>query len=727
MILIEQFSLENNIPVTSINKTIELFEEGATIPFISRYRKEVTGDLNEIQIREIFYLHDKIKKLEERKEEIFNSLQNQGVTDKEIFRKIEQATSLKELELLYEPFKKKQQNKALIAREKGLDIALSHLLSGYYKDINNLAKHISQEKDLPDLDSVCDGIKDLLDEKLKLDLEYREWFKQLVFKFSYLRTKKKQKADDPKNLYQAYYDKEWNLKNLPDWRVLAINRAEKEKIINVKISPDTDKLLEIVFKQNFDNFWLACASKAVYQQKIHFLSHKSPSVYDFILNAYKDSIKSSLFPSIEREIRSDLTETAHKRAIEVFQKNLRALLLTQPLEKKSILAIDPGYRTGCKCALIDANGQFITHKTVFITIPQKDIEKTEKYLNDLHSKYSFELVAIGNGTGSKETEDFISNWIIDNNLNIEYIIVSEAGASVYSASESAIQEFPELDVTVRGAISIGRRVQDMLDELIKIPPESIGVGMYQHDIPEKDLKEKLKIEVESVVNSIGVDFNRASVFLLQYVSGLSFKLASAIVEYRKKHGLFHSRNDLFKIKGIGEKTYIQCVGFCKIYESENIFDQTFLHPESYHIAEIFLNSLNISTKDLKEVIKELSDKQIDFNLLSQKINVSENQLKDICKFIIESKHDFRKDFPQPLKKQKSLTFEELSIGQSLFGVIRNVTDFGAFVDIGLKNDALLYASKCKNEELSVMFPGQIIEVVIENIEMNNERVGLRLK
>ena len=750
MNLYEKFSHEINVPLVSINKTIELLNSGATIPFISRYRKEQTNFLNEIQVRDIYEFRLKIDKINERKEDLLKYFSENEELDavykRDIINKLNLAESLQELEAIYEPFKKRKANKALIARQQGLDKALEFLLSFTCKNTEMLKSYINKEKNLSTLDEVLSGIQDLLTEKLSLDTEFRNWFKSLIFKFSSISTKKSKKVEDIQMLYSAYHESSWKINSLPEWRVLAINRAEKEKIINVSLDIPTEKIIEIVFKNNYsenkskDNFLTACASKATYLQGIN----KNLPCFDFILECYKNQINKSLIPSIEREIRSDMTSQAHEQSIKVFQKNLKALLLTPPLEKKTILAIDPAYRTGCKCAVIDKNGNFLDATTIFPiklnnSFDTNKISQASESINKLLLKRNFELIAIGNGTASKETEDFISKWIKDNKLNIQYTIVSEAGASVYSASKTAIEEFPELDVTIRGAISIGRRVQNMLDELVKIPPESIGVGMYQHDIPSKDLSEKLALEVESAVNVVGVDLNRASIYLLQYISGLNLRLAKEIVKYRTTNKLFKNRKELLKVKGIGEKVFELCAGFCKIYESDNPLDKTTIHPESYDLVSNILKEFHLWNR-LNQFFNHLSDLTIaheiektlleNQSLINHKFNINNTSLKEIINNLLySSSENIYKDKNKLSLKHIATNIEEkdLSIGQIIHGIVRNVTDFGIFVDIGLKNDALMYRSVCKNNELQRYSPGDNIEALIISMEKHNNdhyRIGL---
>lgn len=747
---LEKFSTESNIPLTSINKTIELLNEGATIPFIARYRKEYTNYLNEIQIRDIYDFKLKNDKLNERKEELINYFTtNEEISEefkKDLISKVQTAESIQELDTIYEPFKKKKANKALIARQQGLDKALDFLLSYACKNLDMLNQYINQEKNLNTIDEVLSGLQDLLSEKISLDTEFRNWFKTLIFKFSSFSTKKSKKAEDTQEIYTAYYDNNWKINSLPEWRVLAINRAEKDKIINVNLDIPKDKILEIVFKNNFtesksnDNFLTACASKATYLQGIN----KNLPCFDFVIECYKNYINKSLVPSIEREIRNDLTTSAHEQSIKVFQKNLSALLLTPPLEKKIILAIDPGFRTGCKCAIIDKNGNLLDYMTIFPiklnnSFDNNKIIEAKDIINKALTKHNFELIAIGNGTASKETEHFINDWIKENKLNIQYTIVSEAGASVYSASKTAIDEFPNLDLTVRGAISIGRRLQNMLDELVKIPPESIGVGMYQHDIPIKDLSNKLALEVESAVNTIGVDLNRASIYLLQYISGLNLKLVKEIAKYRKTNKLFHNRLELLKVKGIGDKIFELCAGFCKIYESDNPLDKTTIHPEKYSLVYSILNDYKL-IDNLNNYFNNTQNisiaKDIELTLLNNqkdihtKFAVSAIELKDIINNLLYSSAEYiYQEKNKPILKHNSTNIQEndLYVGQKISGIVRNVTDFGIFIDIGLKNDALMYRSVCKNNELQKYSPGDTIETIIINMNKQpNEtyKIGL---
>lgn len=737
MNLTVKFSETSGITLAAVNKTIELLQDGASIPFIARYRKEHTGFLNETQIRDIYDFWQKIQKIEERREELKVSFNNyEGLSESlksELHNKLDQCESMQELEAIYEPYKRKKANKALVAREQGLDKALDLILSYSLKDMNQLSRFIDPSKNLNNINDVYAGLEDLLNEKLSLDTIFRSWLKELIIKFSFIVCKKA-KAEDTENLYSAYYDSEWKTSYIPDWRIMAINRAEKAKIINVKIEPDKEKILEIVFKNTFsdkktsENFYEALASKAIFMEKIS----KNLIAFEFIIECYKTYIKKSLIASIERDIRNDLTDNANERSIRVFQKNLKALLMTPPLSNKNILALDPGFRTGCKCALVDADSNLVYQTTIYpIKLSnhsdESSIIKAKETIKNIYTKYTFDLIAIGNGTASKETESFISDFIKEYNVNVNYLIVSEAGASVYSASQTAIDEFPDLDVSIRGAVSIGRRVQNMLDELVKIPPESIGVGMYQHDVPEKELAEKLKIEVESVVNTIGVDLNRASVYLLQYVSGLNMRLAKEIVKYRNKNKMFKNRDALKQVKGIGDKIFELCAGFCKVYESDNLLDKTTVHPESYDLVYQVIDLLELRN-DLESFLLNIRDlekaKKIEqkflcsYDLLNRTFSITQESLKELTNNLLYSSAEnlyLKQNKPEIRTGVNSISVENLISGSVVQGIVRNVTDFGIFIDIGLKNDALMYASVCKNNELNTLQPGQLIKAEVISI------------
>ncbi len=715
---------EMKISLEQINKTIELINDDKTIPFIARYRKECTGSLDEIQIRNIFEALSYQNKLAERKQEIIQSLTNSEQITPELSKQVNIATSLKELEDLYLPYKKKQKTKADVAVEKGLKPLAEFIRTSKQRNDKEFQKYISKEKGVYTVEEALEGALDIIAEEFSYDLKIREILRENILRHGRIHTKRNEKVADDKQIYKSYYDASWSVYNLPEWRVLAINRAEKEKVIKTKMTLEWER---------FDQFLLRkTGTDGVDGLNMYLLS--SIQIKDFhayfpeLFEGMSDSYKRLLFPSIEREIRSDLTERAEKRSVEIFQKNLRHMMLTPPLKKCAIAGVDPGFRTGCKVAVIDENGQFMSYQNIFPNPPQNSKSQSTDLLNKLYAKNPFELIAIGNGTASHETEEFIIEWIEQiPEAKIKYVIVSEAGASVYSASSTAGDEFPHLDLTIRGAISIGRRIQDMLNELVKIPPESIGVGMYQHDISPTILKEKLALEVESVVNYVGVDLNQASEYLLQYVSGFNKKIAKNVVEYRTQNKGFKTRAELKKVKGVGDKTYELAAGFCRVPESANPLDHTIIHPESYAIAEKLISFFGLKTRNVLEYRDTLKEKVTGLNISQLAVNLQESEIliKDIIDSLVYRRLDPREEYPQPILKDSIKKFDELHLGYIAQGVIRNVTDFGIFVDIGVGRDALIYRSSFENFNPDEYYPGMIIQTEIITLDSINEKIGLK--
>ncbi|HPY95644.1 MAG TPA: Tex-like N-terminal domain-containing protein [Candidatus Cloacimonadota bacterium] len=717
--------LANSLQVQAwqVQNTIDLIADDKTIPFIARYRKEKTGELNEIQIREIFDEYNTQNKLTERKKEILQSLENQQVLTEELKKAVEHAESMKSLEEIYLPYKKKQKTRADVAVEKGLKPVSEWLLTTKIKNDDFVKKYINQEFELYNIDDVLLNSCDILAEELSYNTDIRDFVRENLLRNGIIETKKNDKVDDEREVYKGYYDNSFKVFSIPEWRVLAINRAEKEKKIKIKLVLDWNRFNPFLERKTGE---IELEGLVLMLMKIAKIRDSHP-YFELLNSMTKDSLKRLILPAIEREIRADLTERAENRSISIFQSNLRHLLLTPPLKKKSILAIDPGYRTGCKVAVIDENGVFLDNTNIYPTPPFKKIVEAGQILQKLVSKYSVKLIAIGNGTASRETEDFVSDFLKDY-PELKYIIVSEAGASVYSASEAGLEEFPELDVTVRGAISIGRRVQDMLNELVKIPPESIGVGMYQHDISVNALKQKLSLETESVVNLLGVDINTASEYLLQYISGLSKKTARNIVEYRLENGLFKSRKELKKVKGIGEKTYEQAAGFCRVPESDNPLDNTIIHPESYQEAERIIKYSGFKLSDLKSNRKSLIDafNKLEYKTIAKELTLAEILVKDIITAITEGLNDPRDEYPQMQLKSKVNSFESLYLGAQLEGIVRNITDFGIFIDIGVGHDGLAYRSTFQDYQQDLYYPGQLVTVEVINIDEKNKKSGLKL-
>ncbi|HPM01335.1 MAG TPA: Tex-like N-terminal domain-containing protein [Candidatus Cloacimonadota bacterium] len=720
---INKLSDKLKIQSWQIQNTLSLFEEDKTIPFIARYRKEQTGQLNEIQLRDIYDEYQFQGKIAERKAEILQSLENQQALTESLKKSVEEAETMKILEDIYLPFKKKQKTRADIAVEKGLKPLSEWILTTKYENDDYIMKFKNKEFNLLTKEDILNGTMDILAEQLSFQTEIRDFVRDNLYRNGIIETRKNEKTEDEKEVYKTYYENEFKLFSIPEWRILAINRAEKEKILKVKMLMDWNRMNPYLERKTGEK---DLDGMVLMLMKIARIRENHP-YFNELNFMTRDSLKRLILPSIEREIRNDLTEKAENRSVSVFQRNLRHLLLTPPLKKRSIAAIDPGYRTGCKVAFLDENGAFMGNTTIFPTPPFSKIEEAIAIMSRAVEQYQISLIAIGNGTASRETEDFISQFL-KKYEEIKYIMVSEAGASVYSASAAAIDEFPELDVTVRGAISIGRRVQDMLNELVKIPPESIGVGMYQHDISENLLKQKLSLETESVVNLLGVNINTASEYLLQYISGLTKKTAKNVVEYRTQNGLFKNRKELKKVKGIGEKVYEQAAGFCRVPESDNPLDNTVIHPESYKDAERIIGLAGFKSADLITKRQMLSEKLRALNIqkTADELKISDILVKDIISALTEGITDPRDEYPQIQLKSEVKSFDSLYTGIQLQGIVRNITDFGIFADIGVGYDGLIYRSTFTDYQPDTFYPGQIIRVEVISLDPKNKKSGLRL-
>ena len=717
--IFEIISKELNIKVPQIENTVKLLDEGATVPFISRYRKEVTGNLDENQIGDILKAVTYLRNLEKRKEEVIALIDEQGKLTDELKNSILNSTKLQEVEDLYLPYKKRRKTKADIAIEKGLEPLAQFVYLA--KDLASLEKealkYITEE--VPTKEEAIEGAKLILAQGISENANYREEIRNTLLKDGIIYSKNTKKASelDEKKVYGDYYEYSESVKTILSHRVLALNRGEKEDVLSVSLKVD-----DVV--------------RARIETNILKKEFKNMEIKEFLLSIIVDSLDRLILPSIEREVRNILTEKSEAEAINIFKENLKNLLLQPPLKEKNILGLDPGYRTGCKVAVVDKNGFYVAND-VFHLVEGMDSPKQlaisrEKLINYL-SKYDIDIVSIGNGTASRETESFVANVIKENNQRAKYVITNEAGASVYSASKLANEEFPDLDVTVRGAISIARRIQDPLGELVKIDPKSIGVGMYQHDVDQKKLAESLAEVIASVVNSVGINVNTASWALLEYVSGVKKNIAKNIVEYRKENGNFKNRKALLKVKGLGNKAYEQMAGFLIIEDGENVLDNTIIHPESYKIAEEILNINGISLKDYKENLADSREKLKSFNY--EKF-VTENEygketVKDIYEALIRDRRDPRDELERPLLKSDILKIENLQVGMELEGTVRNVVKFGAFIDIGLKNDALLHISEISDKFIKdpseVLSVGQIVKVKVKEIDMDRQRVGLTRK
>lgn len=715
-------SKELGIEQNKVESTYKLYQEGSTIAFIARYRKEATGSLDEEQIRNIIDKINYMENLSKRKEEVIRLIEEQGKLTNELKNEIEKATILQKVEDLYLPYKKKKKTKADVAIEKGLEPLAKKILLGIEKtELEELAKEYITEEVLT-INEAIDGAYLIIAQNISENIKIREYVRENLLKFGMVTSSliEKNKELDTKFTYQDYYEYSSTISKLSSHRVLAMNRAEKEKILKVSLLFEEDK------KDKIYKYMLN-----------HTFKNINNSLKDSLLAVVEDSFNRLLFPSIENEVRNILTENADIEAISIFSKNLEALLLQAPLYKKTILGLDPGIRTGCKLAVISNEGFYVTSDVIYPVKNihnEKQLENSKKKLIDYINKYKIDIIAIGNGTASRETESFVAESI--KGLNIKYVIVNEAGASVYSASKLAAEEFPNLDVTVRGTISIARRIQDPLSELVKIDPKSIGVGMYQHDVNQKALNQELDNTIIKIVNRVGVNVNTASSALLSFVSGVKKNIAKNIVEYRKENGDFISRETLLKVKGLGAKAFEQMAGFIVIPESNNPFDNTIIHPESYKLAEEILALVDSNSKEFKqnymevrEKLSKLSLKKV-LTLMSEK-SYGEETIKDVFEALIKDRRDPRDNYPTPMLKSDILTIEDLKEGMELEGVVRNVAKFGVFVDIGLKNDAMIHISELSDKFVkdpsNLLAVSDIIKVKILSIDKNRQRVALTRK
>ena len=716
--LLKIVAKELGLKLDQVENTVKLLDEGATVPFISRYRKEVTGNLDENQIGDISKLIVYLRNLEKRKTEVIALIDEQGKLTDELKKSIENAEKLQEVEDLYLPYKKRRKTKADIAIEKGLEPLAQYIyLMKSEDDLKTEAKkYITEEVET--IEDAIDGAKLILAQGISETAEYREKIREIVLKHGIVESKMKKKAEelDPKKVYGDYYEYSEPIKKMPSHRVLAINRGEKEDVLSVSIT------LEDITRNQIDSILLK--------------EFSNMQLKDFLKTITDDSFERLIFPSIEREVRNILTEKSEKEAIEVFKENLKNILLQPPLKEKNVLGLDPGYRTGCKVAIIDKNGFFVTNDVFFLVENMhndRQLETAKNRILKYIKEYDIDIIAIGNGTASRETESFVAKVLKECEKDVKYIIVSEAGASVYSASKLANEEFPDLDVTVRGAISIGRRIQDPLGELVKIDPKSIGVGMYQHDVNQKELDASLDEVIASVVNSVGINVNTASWALLEHVSGVRKNTAKNIVEYRKENGNFKNRKELLKVKGIGAKAYEQMAGFLIIEDGENIFDNTIIHPESYKIADEILKESSITKDEYENNLTESREKlkKFNYNKFNEEKGYGKETVKDVYEALIRDRRDPRDELEKPILKSDILEMKNLKEGMLLEGTVRNVVKFGAFVDIGLKNDALLHISEISDKFVSdpsqVLSAGEIIKVKIKDVDMKRERVALTRK
>ena len=711
----EKIAQELNIKTSQVENTIKLIDDGNTIPFIARYRKEVTGNLSDETLREFDERLKYLRNLESRKEEIIRLIDEQGKLTDELKQAIEKAEILSELEDIYRPYKQKKRTRATIAKEKGLE-PLSNIiyLQSDKRDINEIAKEfIDPEKGVETIEDALNGAKDIIAETVADNAEYRKKMKKLCNKEAVVTIKAAN--EDEKSPYEMYYNFNETLRTLPSHRILAINRGEKENYLKVKVEKPDDKVIGFIEND--------------------IIKDKNSQFGKLIEESIEDGYKRLIEPSVDREIRSELFEKAEEKAIKVFGKNAKQLLLQAPIKNITVLGFDPAYRTGCKLAVIDKNGKLLDTATVYPTEPQNDVAGATKVINNFIERYDINMIAIGNGTASRESEMFVSDLISKSKKEIYYAIVSEAGASVYSASKLATEEYPDINVSLRGAISIARRLQDPLAELVKIEPKAIGVGQYQHDVNQKKLTESLTGVVEDAVNSVGVDVNTATPSLLSYVSGINKQVAKNIVEYRDTNGSLKQRKELLKVPKLGKAAFEQCAGFIRIYDGKNPLEITGVHPESYDKAEELLTEMGYSVDDLvqNDKLSELKDKlkKVNVKEMAKNLDVGELTLQDIIDELSKPGRDPREDMPKQILRNDVLKFEDLKENMVLKGTVRNVTDFGAFVDIGVKHDGLVHISQLSNNFVKnpsdVVAVGDIVDVKVIGIDAEKQKVSLSMK
>lgn len=701
-----------NVKPKQVDTVIGLLEDGNTVPFIARYRKEATGSLDEVQIKQIEDKYRYIQQLEQRKDEVLRLIEEQGKLTEELKRAITSATVLQRVEDLYRPYKQKRRTKATIAKEKGLEPLADQLMTFSKLSLEELAlPFVNEEKQITTIEEAISGAQDILAERFADEASIRDRLRKLMRREGVIATVVKDEQKDEKKVFEMYYAYDEPISRIVPHRILAINRGEKEDILRVTVQLDSAKATNLM-----EINWLPKNSS-------------SPSI-EVVKVAIADSYKRLIQPSIEREIRSELSEKAEAQAIHIFSENLRSLLLQPPIRGKMVLGVDPAYRTGCKLAVVDETGKMLEVTAIYPHQPKNDVKGSKEVVAKLLKKYPIEIIAIGNGTASRETEQFIADVLKENAGAASYVIVNEAGASVYSASDVARSEFPDLQVEQRSAVSIARRLQDPLSELVKIEPKAVGVGQYQHDVSQKELSESLTFIVETAVNQVGVDVNTASASLLQYVSGLSKTVAENIVNARSENGKFTSRAQLKKIPRLGAKTYEQAIGFLRITEAKNPLDATAIHPESYDLAGRILEIAGVTKKDVGTKKAEEAISKIAIADLSVELGVGEITIKDIVDALMKPSRDPRDAFPQPLLKTDVLKMEDLKVGMELQGTVRNVVDFGAFVDIGVKQDGLVHISKLQKgrvkHPLDVLSLGDIVTVWVEGVEVKKGRISLTM-
>ena len=714
--IIQTIVNEFNIKQTQVENTVKLIDEGNTIPFIARYRKEITGNLSDETLRDLSERLNYLRNLEKRKEEVVKIIDEQGKLTDELLIAIGTAKTLSEVEDLYRPYKQKKRTRATIAKEKGLEpLAKIILEQKENKPILEIAEEFVSKEDESkpsNAEEAINGALDIIAEDISDNAKYRKYIKSACYREALIETKAAKK--DEKSNYEMYYEFAEQINKIPSHRILAINRGEKEEFLKVKINKPEEKILNYIEKD---------------------IIKGNNQFEELLKTCILDSFKRLIEPSIDREIRADLTEKAEEQAIKVFGENAKQLLLGAPLKDLVVMGFDPAYRTGCKIAVIDETGKVLATTTVYPTAPQNDVKGAKEELLKLINKYNINMIAIGNGTASRESEMFVSEMIKEAKHEVYYAIVSEAGASVYSASKLATEEYPDINVSLRGAISIARRLQDPLAELVKIDPKAIGVGQYQHDVNQKRLNESLTGVVEDAVNKVGVDVNTATPSLLSYVSGINKTIAGNIVKYRDENGKLKNRKELLKVPKLGKAAYEQCAGFIRIFNGDNPLEITAVHPESYKVTEELLKEIGFNKNDLlnKDTLKEIKSKLASINIekTAKELQVGELTLNDIIKELSKPGRDPREDMPKPILRSDVLKFEDLKEGMVLTGTVRNVIDFGAFVDIGVKHDGLVHISQMsegfvKNPR-DIVSVGDIVKVKVLNIDFERQKVGLTMK
>ena len=714
MDIIKQLVLEFNLKPFQVENTVKLIDDGNTIPFIARYRKEVTGELNDQVLRELFDRLTYLRNLEQRRDDVKRLIDGQGKLTEELIKSLDKAVSLQEIEDLYRPYKVKRKTRATLAKEKGLEPLAAIIMAQLPSKTpvtETALKYIDSEKGVNTIEEAISGAMDIIAEEVSDNAEYRKALRDIIYRNGIIISSAKKEED---SVYRMYYEFREAVSKIAKHRVLALNRGEKEEYLQVKIDVDTNICLNYL--------------------KGKTLKNTGSDATNYVEKAIEDSYDRLIFPSLERDIRNFLTEGAEEQAVKVFSENLRNLLMQPPVKDRVVLGLDPAYRTGCKIAVVDDTGKVLETTVIYPTPPQNKVEEAKVKIKQLISKYKVDIISIGNGTASKESEIFVAEVLKEVDRKVYYMVVSEAGASVYSASKLGAEEFPDFDVALRSAVSIARRLQDPLAELVKIDPKAIGVGQYQHDMNQKRLGESLAGVVEDCVNSVGVDLNTASASLLSYISGVSATIAKNIVDYREQNGRFKSRSELIKVSKLGNKTFEQCAGFMRIPEGKNILDNTSVHPESYKATEQLLKLMGYSVSDIenrKLTMLKAKVEQEGLNTVAEKLSIGVPTLKDILNELQKPGRDPRDELPQPILHTDILNIEDLRAGMVLTGTVRNVADFGAFVDIGVHQDGLVHISQLRDRfvknPMEVVSVGDIVKVKIIEVDAARKRISLSMK